>query len=125
MQVSRRDAKYLTPKLFERVTGITPLRRLITFAVIIRTDMEQSIHDLRTEVEVQGVRERLLAVSGVAALYAQYEGVVAMYKAAMRRFNRAALDNVLYAPLGFYLQYQAWRRIGLGGRTNKLHRLTP
>jgi peptide/nickel transport system substrate-binding protein len=31
-------------------------------------------------------------------------------KASMRRFNKAALDQVLYAPLGFYLQYQAWRR---------------
>jgi peptide/nickel transport system substrate-binding protein len=31
-------------------------------------------------------------------------------KASMRRFNKAALDQVLYAPLGFYLQCQAWRR---------------
>jgi hypothetical protein len=28
----------------------------------------------------------------------------------MRTFNKAALDNVLYAALGVYLQYQAWRK---------------
>jgi peptide/nickel transport system substrate-binding protein len=31
-------------------------------------------------------------------------------KAAMRRLNKAALDNVVYAPTGFFLQYQAWRK---------------
>ena len=31
-------------------------------------------------------------------------------KAVARRLNRAALDHVVYAPLGFFLQYQAWRR---------------
>lgn len=31
-------------------------------------------------------------------------------KAAMRRLNRAALDNVVYAPTGFFMGYQAWRR---------------
>jgi peptide/nickel transport system substrate-binding protein len=31
-------------------------------------------------------------------------------KAAMRRLNRAALEDVVYAPTGFFLQYQAWRR---------------
>jgi peptide/nickel transport system substrate-binding protein len=31
-------------------------------------------------------------------------------KAAVRRLNKAALDNVVYAPTGFFLQYQAWRR---------------
>jgi peptide/nickel transport system substrate-binding protein len=31
-------------------------------------------------------------------------------KAAMRRLNKAALDNVVYAPTGFFLAYQAWRR---------------
>ena len=31
-------------------------------------------------------------------------------KAAIRRLNKAALDNVVYAPTGFFLQYQAWRK---------------
>jgi peptide/nickel transport system substrate-binding protein len=31
-------------------------------------------------------------------------------KAAMRRLNKAALDNVVYAPTGFFLTYQAWRK---------------
>ncbi len=31
-------------------------------------------------------------------------------KAAMRRLNKAALDNVVYAPTGFFLMYQAWRK---------------
>ncbi|MFI5013939.1 MAG: ABC transporter substrate-binding protein [Hyphomicrobiales bacterium] len=31
-------------------------------------------------------------------------------KAAARRLNKAALDNVVALPLGLYLQYQAWRR---------------
>jgi peptide/nickel transport system substrate-binding protein len=30
-------------------------------------------------------------------------------KAAMRRLNKAALDNVVYAPVGFFMLYQAWR----------------
>jgi peptide/nickel transport system substrate-binding protein len=31
-------------------------------------------------------------------------------KAAIRRLNRAAFEDVIYAPAGFFLQYQAWRR---------------
>jgi peptide/nickel transport system substrate-binding protein len=31
-------------------------------------------------------------------------------KAAMRRLNKAALDNVVFAPTGFFLGYQAWRK---------------
>ena len=31
-------------------------------------------------------------------------------KVAARRLNKAALDHVVYAPLGFFLQYQAWRK---------------
>jgi peptide/nickel transport system substrate-binding protein len=31
-------------------------------------------------------------------------------KAAIRRLNKAALDNVVYAPTGFFLSYQAWRK---------------
>jgi peptide/nickel transport system substrate-binding protein len=31
-------------------------------------------------------------------------------KVIARRLNRVALDNVVYAPLGFYLRYQAWRK---------------
>ena len=31
-------------------------------------------------------------------------------KAAMGKVNRAALENVVYAPTGFFLGYQAWRR---------------
>ena len=31
-------------------------------------------------------------------------------KAAARRLNKAALDNVVYAPTGFFLSYQAWRK---------------
>jgi peptide/nickel transport system substrate-binding protein len=29
---------------------------------------------------------------------------------AVRLLNKAALDHVVYAPLGFYLRYQAWRK---------------
>ncbi len=31
-------------------------------------------------------------------------------KTAIRRLNKAALENVVYAPTGFFLQYQAWRK---------------
>jgi peptide/nickel transport system substrate-binding protein len=31
-------------------------------------------------------------------------------RAAVRRLNKAALDHVVYAPLGFFLMNQAWRR---------------
>lgn len=31
-------------------------------------------------------------------------------KAALRDLNRAALENVVYVPTGFFLGYQAWRR---------------
>src|ERR1700736_2668688 len=31
-------------------------------------------------------------------------------KAAIRRLNKAALENVVDAPTGFFLQYQAWRK---------------
>ena len=31
-------------------------------------------------------------------------------KAAIKRLNKAALDNVVYAPTGFFLSYQAWRK---------------
>ena len=31
-------------------------------------------------------------------------------KAAIRRVNKAALDGVVYAPTGFFLNYQAWRK---------------
>jgi peptide/nickel transport system substrate-binding protein len=31
-------------------------------------------------------------------------------KAAMDKINREAIDNVVYAPTGFFLGYQAWRR---------------
>ena len=31
-------------------------------------------------------------------------------KGAARRLNKAALDHVVYAPLGFFLQYHAWRK---------------
>jgi len=31
-------------------------------------------------------------------------------KAAVRRLNKAAVDNVVYAPLGFYLRHQAWHK---------------
>jgi peptide/nickel transport system substrate-binding protein len=31
-------------------------------------------------------------------------------KSVARRLNKAALDDVVYAPLGFFLQYQAWRK---------------
>jgi hypothetical protein len=31
-------------------------------------------------------------------------------KAAVRRLNKAAFDHVVYAPLGFFLGYQAWRK---------------
>ena len=31
-------------------------------------------------------------------------------KAAMGRLNKAAVENVVFAPTGFYLSYQAWRK---------------
>ena len=31
-------------------------------------------------------------------------------KAIVRRLNKAALDHVVYAPLGWYLMHQAWRK---------------
>jgi peptide/nickel transport system substrate-binding protein len=31
-------------------------------------------------------------------------------KAAIRKLNKAAMESVLYAPTGFFLQYQAWRK---------------
>jgi peptide/nickel transport system substrate-binding protein len=31
-------------------------------------------------------------------------------KAAIGRLNKAAVDNVVYAPTGFFLSYQAWRK---------------
>jgi peptide/nickel transport system substrate-binding protein len=31
-------------------------------------------------------------------------------KAAIRRLNKAALDNVVFAPTGFFMSYQAWRK---------------
>ena len=31
-------------------------------------------------------------------------------KAIARRLNKAALDHAIYAPLGFYLRYHAWRK---------------
>jgi peptide/nickel transport system substrate-binding protein len=31
-------------------------------------------------------------------------------KKAIRRLNKAALDHAVYAPTGFFLQYQAWRK---------------
>jgi peptide/nickel transport system substrate-binding protein len=31
-------------------------------------------------------------------------------KAAIRRLNKAALEGVVYAPTGFFLNYQAWRK---------------
>jgi peptide/nickel transport system substrate-binding protein len=35
-------------------------------------------------------------------------------QAAARALNRAALDDVVFAPLGHYLRHHAWRR-NLGG----------
>jgi ABC-type transport system substrate-binding protein len=31
-------------------------------------------------------------------------------KTIARRLNKAALDHVVYAPLGWYMQYTAWRK---------------
>jgi peptide/nickel transport system substrate-binding protein len=31
-------------------------------------------------------------------------------KTIIGRLNKAALDNVVYAPTGFFLGYQAWRK---------------
>ena len=36
--------------------------------------------------------------------------MIDLSKAAARRLNKAALDNVVYAPTGFFLTYQAWRK---------------
>ena len=34
---------------------------------------------------------------------------LAAEKAAIARLNKAAVDNALYVPTGFFLGYQAWR----------------
>ena len=31
-------------------------------------------------------------------------------KAAVKRLNKAALEDVVYAPTGFFLSYTAWRK---------------
>ena len=31
-------------------------------------------------------------------------------KAAVKRLNKAALEDVIYAPTGFFLSYTAWRK---------------
>jgi peptide/nickel transport system substrate-binding protein len=31
-------------------------------------------------------------------------------KAAVGRLNKSALEDVIYAPTGFFLTYQAWRK---------------
>ena len=31
-------------------------------------------------------------------------------KTVMRRLNKAALEHVVFAPTGFFLSYQAWRK---------------
>jgi peptide/nickel transport system substrate-binding protein len=41
-------------------------------------------------------------------------------KAVARRLNRAAADHVVYAPLGFYLRHQAWRKNVSGVRPGPL-----
>jgi peptide/nickel transport system substrate-binding protein len=46
-----------------------------------------------------------------AEIAAWYEaGSLDEEKAIARRVNKAALDNVVYAPLGWRLNYQAWRK---------------
>jgi peptide/nickel transport system substrate-binding protein len=32
----------------------------------------------------------------------------------VRRLNKAALDHVVYAPLGVFMRYQAWRKNVIG-----------
>jgi peptide/nickel transport system substrate-binding protein len=41
-------------------------------------------------------------------------------KIAVRRLNRAALDHVIYAPLGVYLRHYAWRKNVVGVRQGPL-----
>ncbi len=46
-----------------------------------------------------------------AAIDAWYEAAnLDEEKAAMRKLNRAAMEDVVYAPTGFFLAYQAWRK---------------
>jgi peptide/nickel transport system substrate-binding protein len=46
-----------------------------------------------------------------AEIAAWYEAkTVDEEKTIARRLNKAALDNAIYAPLGFFLQHQAWRK---------------
>ena len=46
-----------------------------------------------------------------AAIAAWYEAAdLAAEKAAMRKLNRAAMDDVVYVPTGFFKGYQAWRK---------------
>jgi peptide/nickel transport system substrate-binding protein len=46
-----------------------------------------------------------------AELAAWYEATTfEAEEAAVRRLNKAAFDHVVYAPLGFFLGYQAWRK---------------
>lgn len=41
-------------------------------------------------------------------------------KAAMAKLNKAAMDNVVFAPTGFYLAYQAWRKNVTGVKSGPL-----
>jgi peptide/nickel transport system substrate-binding protein len=46
-----------------------------------------------------------------AAIQAWYDATdVEEEKASMRRLNRAAFEDVIYAPAGFFLHHQAWRK---------------
>ena len=55
---------------------------------------------------------RLLNAEKLIALFAAWfaANTFEAEKAAVRRLNKAAFDHVVYAPLGFFLGYQAWRK---------------
>ena len=47
---------------------------------------------------------------GMDVLGFEYPAQTAEEKAAVKRLNKAALEDVVYAPTGFFLSYTAWRK---------------
>jgi hypothetical protein len=72
-------------------------------------------------VVVHAALRLFFAIGGFAAFAAylpELFGVAAWYdaktldeeKAAVRRLNKVALENAIYAPLGMFLRHYAWRK---------------
>ena len=83
-------------------------------------EAERQIRQLEIEREAlrkeqdQASQQRLQALERqLAELAEQRNSLRARWeqeKAAIGRLNKAALDDVVYAPTGFFLSYTAWRK---------------